>query len=240
MQLRQLTQTSPDELKEHILSTYLTLRYGMAIVTLLFPAAVYFSGLLSGVDLQSSLSAYYWADATGPNTPRAVFVGGLFAIGAFMYLYKGYTRAENIALNFAAVFGVGVALVPMASTSAHWDPGFWHGSLAVATFVCLFYVVWFQSTKTLDELPEGTASGPVTKRFSRKWYEAQYTVIAIVMLASPVTAAVLDLTIGKQSYVFFIESAGVVTFGWYWLAKSSELERSSAETKATSGQLRVK
>jgi hypothetical protein len=235
---KKLGRLSPSELKKHILSTYLTLRFGIAVITLAFPFAVFLSGWISHVDLQSSLSAYYWADEAGLNTPRTVFVGGLFAIGAFLYLYKGYTRAENIVLNFAALFGVGVALVPTPQKNG-WDPGIWHAVLAIATFACLAYVVLFQAKKTLHELPVQTASGPVTKRYSHKWYVARYNVIGSVLLASPITAAILDRSIGRNSYTFFIESAGVMAFGWYWLAKSSEIKRSSAEHKAVAAQMSV-
>ena len=234
---KKLNQSPPKVLQAHILSTYNTLRYGIAVITLAFPAAVFLAGWFSHVGLQSSLSEYYWADSIDPNTPRAVFVGGLCAIGSFMYLYKGFTRAENIALNVAAVCGIGVALVPTPSEADHWNPGLWHAGFAVATFVCLAYVVLFQAKKTLHELPPGTASGSAMKRYSRKWYVARYNVIGTVLLLSPITAAILDLR--QSAYVFFVESAGVMAFGWYWLAKSSEIKRSSAEHKAVAAQMSV-
>jgi hypothetical protein len=68
----------------------------------------------------------------------------------------------------------------------------------------------------------------------------RYNVIGLVMALSPVSAAVLDLLFGNQSYIFFIESAGIMAFGWYWLAKSSELKHSAAEAKALAGKMSVR
>lgn len=220
---------NPDRLMEHVLSTYHTLRYGMAVVTLLFPVVIYLAGEFSGEGLKGSLSAYYWADTPGaePYLPRTLFVGGLFAIAAFMYLYKGFTFAENLAMNSAALLAVGVALVPKSHGA--WDPGIWHGVFSVAMFLCLVYVVWFRAGDTLDLHPPDSSAGPVTKPYSRAWYQAQYASLGTVMLLSPVTAVILELMVGDRSYVFFIEAAGIWAFGLYWLAKSAELKRLALE-----------
>jgi thioredoxin reductase (NADPH) len=86
-----------DNLKKHVLSTYLTLRYGTGIIALCFPIFVYLYGLICGVSLQNSISAYYWADGFESAPVRVWFVGVLFALASFFYLYKGFTAKENIA-----------------------------------------------------------------------------------------------------------------------------------------------
>jgi hypothetical protein len=227
----------PNRLQQHVFGTYVTLRYGLAVLTLLFPLAVYLAGYFSGVELQQSLSAYYWADRIDPNTPRAFFVGLLFAVAVGMYLYKGFTHAENIALNIAAVFAVLVALVPMRD--AGWNPGKWHGTFAISMFVCLTYVVWFRAGDTLSLLPADVARGSALRRYSRAWYQWRYRVIGSVMLLSPVSAAIVNTALGGRWYVFFIESAGIWAFGWYWFAKSSELRRSLATKRALEGRVHV-
>ncbi len=82
------------ELLPHILSTYFILRIGMGIIAIAFPISLWFVGLLRGVELQTSMSAYYH------TSMQDVFVGILFALGTFLYLYKGFSKGENIALNF--------------------------------------------------------------------------------------------------------------------------------------------
>ena len=233
-----MTVMDPNHLQKHILETYNNLRYGMGIITFLFPIAIFVSGKLSGVDLQSSLSAYYWADLTEPNIPRVFFVGGLFAIAAFLYLYKGFTVAENIAFNISAVLGAVVALVPMSTPA--WNLGVVHAGAAVGTFLGLVYVVWFRAGDTLEFLPQNEAEGPPTKMYTRAWYQLQYRSIGLVMLVSPLTAVILKEGFAQNhAYVFFIESAAIWAFAWYWLTKSVELKRSSATRRALRGELAI-
>ncbi len=240
-----------DKLREHIFSTYLTLRYGIALVGAFLPVVVYVVGTLNHIQLQKSISAYYWAspadqdeDAPVENPPvvhdkvkqnppsRVWFVGGLFAIAAFLYLYKGFSAAENVALNLAAMLAAGVAVFPM-----EWRCGTacgkysLHGFCAVVMFVFLFYVVWFRAADTLTLIPDDTA---------RARYRRMYKIIALAMLASPVTAFVLISVLKKpSSYTFFIEAAGIWAFSLYWWVKSSELKRTAGTIKALQGQVKA-
>jgi cytochrome b561 len=221
-----------DKLQEHIFSTYLTLRYGIVAIAALLPLVVYAVGAFHDVPLQNSISAYYWAP-DGANAPsRDWLVGSLFAIAAFLYLYKGFSTAENIALNLAAILAVGVAVFPM-----EWDCGAAcgkfsvHGLFAVAMFACLVYVVWFRAGDTLPLVPENATP-------SRARLRQVYVILGVVMLASPVTAIVLNTLIGtRANYVFFIEAAGIWAFALYWWVKSSELKRSAATVKALHGEV---
>jgi len=52
------------------------------------------------------MSAYYH------TAMREVFVGILFAVGAYLYLYKGFSAVENIALNLAGTFAICIPLFP--------------------------------------------------------------------------------------------------------------------------------
>jgi hypothetical protein len=218
-----------DKLQEHIFSTYLTLRYGIVLIAALLPLIVYAVGRFQHVPLQDSMSAYYWAP-DGIHAPsRDWFVGCLFAVAAFLYLYKGFSSAENIALNLAAILAVGVAVFPM-----EWQCGTAcgkysvHGFCAVAMFVFLVYVVWFRSGDTLTLIPEN----------DRPRYRRVYKTVGAVMLVSPLTAFVLNSVIGtRTSYVFFIEAAGIWAFALYWWIKSSELKRSAATARALHGQV---
>src|SRR5262249_60388146 len=108
---------SNPELQRHILGTYLSLRLGMVVIGGVLPFLIYLVGRESGIGLQSSMSYFYWAsDAAGDAPSRDWFVGGLFAIGACLYLYKGFRTPENVALNLAALFGGGVAVIPTSKT----------------------------------------------------------------------------------------------------------------------------
>ena len=68
--------------------------------------------------LAGSMSEYYWAAAGDVVPARNVFVGGLFAVSACLWLYKGFSPRENVALNLAGLFAVGVALVLISISSS--------------------------------------------------------------------------------------------------------------------------
>jgi hypothetical protein len=215
----------PGKLQEHVLSTYLTLRYGAGIITLCFPILVWFFGQMGGVGLQSSISAYYWADGFAAAPVRVWFVGVLFALASFFYLYKGFTARENIAFNLAGLSAIGVAYFPMPWGCETECPKFTvHGVCAVLVFVCLVYVVWFCSADTLAELNDPALE---------KKYKRRYRGISIVMAASPIAAFVLNTFVGKPgAFVFFAEACGIWAFAYYWWVKNDELRKSSALQKA--------
>ena len=219
-----------NELQDHIFSTYLNIRYGLAVIAALFPVVVWAVGALDGVPLQRSISAYYWASASGDLPARVWFVGGLFVLAALLYLYKGFTQAENLALNFAGLFGAGVALIPMQwNCTADCAKFSLHGFCAVALFVCLVYVVWFRARDTLRHLPAD--ANPAR-------YKQLYAAIGAIMLASPLSAFALNLVFGTPAtYTFFIEAAGIWAFAAYWWVKSTELQKSGATGKALRGEV---
>ncbi|MDM0110884.1 hypothetical protein QTI66_01925 [Variovorax sp. J22R133] len=224
--------TTGEKLYDHVFDTYISLRVGMAYIAFAFPIVVVGVGLLfdRGLPIQDSLSAYYWATNTGFNPSRIVFVGGLFAVGAFLYLYKGFTREENLALNAAAIFAVGVACFPMKWTCdgcGGWTP---HGLCAFGLFGCLVYVVWFRARDTLKYLPEGVSQTP---------YKLKYAIIGFFMLASPVIALIIQWTVGENKFVIAVEALGIWAFASYWLVKGKELSLSRATKKALDKQLSV-
>jgi hypothetical protein len=210
-----------EQLQRHFFSTYITLRYGMAAIAFAFPLLLLLLGYYYfKIPLQESMSANYFAlspdDAAKNAYPmRTWFVGILFAIGAFLYLYKGFSDKENWALNIAGICAIGVAIFPMQSKFGI------HGIFAIVLFLCIAFVAIWCTQETLQYL----ASGEQQKRFKRV-----YTTLGLLMLASPATAAVLTLMFGNPgSYTFFVEAAGVLAFAAFWWTKSRELALSDAE-----------
>ena len=79
----------------------------MGIIGIFLPLLLWLVAyVISSQGLLPSMSAYYH------SVSRDVFVGALFAIGAAAFLYKGYSYKENIAMNLAGIFAVGVAVFP--------------------------------------------------------------------------------------------------------------------------------
>ena len=238
-------QLNPSELQKHVLDTYLTLRIGIAVLACAFPFMLLLVGKLAGVENQGSMSAYYWAEARREgwlSSPqgRVVFVGMLYAIAAFLYLYKGFTKRENVALNLAAFFAVCVAFFPMEMNCTSTDqpvldgqpyycfPGINpHGPSAALLFACLAYVMWKRSDDTVKMLKDETL---------KSRYRALYRATSLAMVALPLMAGLLHVFRNDYSTLtFWLEAGGVIAFSAYWLIKSFELKRTFADAKAASG-----
>lgn len=226
-----LNRLSPSQLQRHVQSTYFTLRIGIAGVSLIFPVLLYVLGRSAGIPLQDSMSAYY---AGGTEWTRNVFVGVLFTIGTFLYLYKGFTPAENIALNLAGVLAPVVALFPCrcGDESASWSP---HGAAAVGFFAAIAFVCVRCAPDTL---------GLIRDADTRARYRLTYRILAVIMLGAPAVVFVLALPhwvlsagIARMQGLalaygarFVMECLGIWTFAAYWLVKSLELRRTDAES----------
>jgi hypothetical protein len=202
------------------------------VVSIAFPFILAIGGFLyAGLALQDSMSAYYHAQ-NGGQSMRDWFVGILFAIGVFLYLYRGYSQKENLLLNAAGVLALGIALFPMewrCGATCHTITA--HGICALGFFVCIAYVCAKCSTETLCLLADEQ---------QRVRFQRIYQLLAFVMLASPVIAFLLNtLTRQAQSLVFYIEATGIFAFSAYWLVKSHELSITQADVKALSGEMQA-
>jgi hypothetical protein len=222
------TELAPAELRKHVEGTYFNLRIGMAVIAFAFPILLYAGAkLIRGVPLQDSMSAYYHA---GNGVMRDVFVGVLVTIGAFLYLYKGFSRAENVALNLAGIFAVGIALFPV-----QWpcEPACQrislHGAAAILFFASVAYVCLFRAADTLVLLDDD-------KKIAK--YKAAYQTLGALMIVSPLAAFVVSTVLGRSSaVVFFITAFAVWAFAAYWYAKSREIRQTSADRRALEGKV---
>lgn len=232
---------------EHVLATYGALRKGLFALAALFPFLLVGLGWAMGVEVQHSLSAYYFAfpDA-GPCITfplRTLFTGGLCAIAVGLYLYKGFTAQENILLNAAAVCGVGVAFVPkgideeVAKACTILEPlreaeGWWpylHFGSAALMFVCLSIVAWHCACATLSYLP-------AQHQDKEAGFRRRYKIIAIAMVSVLVATVVLEQLVQWSHAILAGEVLGIWVFAWYWFEKTRELELSHAEQRAVHGE----
>lgn len=211
-----------NELKEHIFQTYFWSRVGIATVGILFPLVLWLVGLKININLQGSISHYY-------HTPmRDVFVGSLFAIGAFLYFYRGYSNSENIVLDLAGILAICTALFPTSIEDVIGEPQcdtftapYIHGVCAISFFIAIAYSCIFQSSATLEKMPD-----PSRQRFYRIVYKFLGGGMIIFPLLSALLLYLFDET---RSIIFFIELASVWTFSIYWIVKSFEINESQLD-----------
>jgi hypothetical protein len=234
---------NPADLQKHVLATYFSLRLGIAVVAALLPIVLWAGeAILSGdLVLKGSMSAYYH------SRMGDVFVGALFAIGAVLYLYKGFSEKENYVLNAAGVLVVGVTLLPTKISVAMTEhlancqcaletftaPRA-HMVAAIAFFLCIAFVAIFCASETLYLIKD-------PQRQQR--YRAIYKSLGWAMAVVPFTAAGLlyllqygrDAT--ERTIIFAVEALAVWIFAGYWAVKTRELAESNADAEATTQRM---
>lgn len=204
------------------------MRNGIGVLGLALPVVLIVGGGLH--DVQPSLSAYYHFSPAHPTeygagTMRDTFVGMLFAIGAFLFFYRGHSLQEDIALNVAGISTVLVALLPMdwpsgpGSRSSTTISAHIHSMSATIFFVMIAYVCIFRARDTLC-LMRSAARRRVFKRL--------YLFLGLLMLATPTAVSALDIVApGRNGYsTLVVEVAGVLVFSAFWLIKSVEIRSS--------------
>lgn len=225
-----MPHSTSDPLRRHITGTYLSLRHGIVLIAAALPFALWLVGKVAdGHGLLGSMSAYYYYPTT-----RDIFVGALIAVGAILYLYKGFSSREDWALNVAGLCVVGVALVPMDSPGSPERLFTWHGALAVLFFASIAYVCMTRSSDTLSLIRDAREA----RRLQRI-----YRLLGVLMIVAPLAAAALVAILrngdGGGPTVFTVEAFGVWIFAGYWLVKSHELKRTDASELALDRKLKV-
>lgn len=232
---------SAAQLQTHMLGTYFSLRVGLAVLGVALPLVVWGVGwALHGEGLKASISAYYYGDeSVRVVTTRDLLVGFLLAAGACLYLYKGYSDRENVALNVAGAAAALVALLPTTAPGAERDVvTYLHAASAVLFFGCLAYVSLARAGDTLGLLPEDR----------RGVYAWRYRWTGVAMVLSPLAAVVLSMLSDRlawlsdpesplSSLVFWVEALGVWAFAAYWTVKTREMQESHAEQHALEAAL---
>lgn len=218
-----------NDLQKHISGTYFSLRLGMGVLAAALAPALWLGGRFADHEaLRCSMSAYYFSP-----TMRDKFVGVLCAVGLFLYLYKGFSRQENWALNVAGAFAVGIAIVPTSPDCEASTGITLHGAFAVLFFVAIAYVCVVRAADTLSLIRD-------TRKAKR--LRTVYRGLGVLMIASPLVAVVLAQSLQpggpKRSLVFFVETVAVLTFAAYWLVKSRELSATDAEKLALERKLK--
>lgn len=212
-----------DQLLDHVRGTYSRLRRGMAVIALLLPLFLWLGGaVLFGVALRPSISAYSHAG----SHLRDVLVGALFAIGAFLYLYKGEDWREDWLLNIAGVSAAGIAYFEVAGGGECSAAG--RGVTAHGVFSVLFFVAITWVCVLAAWHPPAQGHG---RRLAR--HRLCYGLCAVVMLGSMLLGllyalvlppSTMKLALCRNSIVFWVEAFGVWAFSAFWLLRTWELD----------------
>ena len=207
--------------------SYLTLRKTLGILGISLPFVLALGNwIIFGNGLEGSISSYYH---TGMGD---VFVGILFAIGLFLFSYKGYERSDDLAGDLACLFAIGVALFPTTPENSASDLalkiGIVHFAFTALFFLTLAYFALFQFTKSHpDREPEPT----IRKRQRNILYRACGIAIVLCIVLIIIVSVLPDpiaTPIREYNPVFWLEAVAVIAFGTSWLVKGEAILKDEA------------
>lgn len=196
--------------------SYLLLRKAVGILGIVLPFVLFFGALLFfQTPLRASISAYYHTDMGD------VLVGTLFAFGIFLYSYKGYERADDVAGFWGCIFAIGVALFPTTPEGeTRGIVGILHLVSTVAFFTTLIYFSLVLFVKSSQEKPY-----PKKKQQRNLVYKICGWVMIFAMVgiaAGFFLPAVSDWFGG--SMIFWMETLAIWAFGISWFTKGEAIK----------------
>jgi hypothetical protein len=237
-------QMDLNHIDEAMLQGYRSLRTRIGLLAIAFPLILIFVGRFWGIDVQPTLSNYYFAeDANRVDLypVRLWFCGILFVVGFFLARYPGFTKHEEKWLNTAGIFALGVAIFPMSIDGKNQYDFVLapfgltqlslHGICAVVAFLCIAVVIVWYADSTLLELK--TSDPSLYTRYT--WI---YRGIAAFMVLSIAIAIYLNYAHhGQGDYILAAEWCGIWAFAAYWFVKNTEMTRVARSLKARKAQL---
>jgi Protein of unknown function (DUF998) len=202
--------------QDSLVLSYLTLRQAVGIIGCALPFVLAFGNILlqRRLFIECSISDYYYTEVGG------VFVGGLCAIGVFLFSVRGYDRRDEIAGRLACLFAVGVALFPTnPCAGGNSVIGYLHLTFATLLFLTLAYFSLGLFTET-D--PNKT---PTRQKLQRNiiYRVCGWTILACILLIAVIKLTALKNLLDPLDPIFWLESIAVVSFGFSWLTKGETI-----------------
>lgn len=201
--------------KDPDIIAYRQLRTAIGLLAFFLPYLLILGGILVCQEPpQPSISDYYYCCV------RNIFVGMLWAIGVFLFSYRGYEASEYWLSKIASIAVIAVALFPTTPedpTSTDKIVGAIHLLCAAVFFLILAYMSFFLFTR------HGK------KRMTPQKYERNciYRVcgliifLCVLMIGSIKACVLLDPTFhAPDRYMLFFETIAILAFAISWMVKA--------------------
>ncbi len=184
---------------------------GLALPSLVVVLSVIFP-VRSGWRMLDSISAFYYTSAT------ALFVGVLFALAIFLFVYGGYRgdAADKRLGRLSGAAALGVAFFPTAAPAEFDAPLWWtdwmrpahYLSAAILFGAFILFSMWLFRLTAAETKEEMSARKRVRNKV--------YWWCGVIMIASVLWAA-SSLWTGRP--IFIPEAIALVAFSVSWLTK---------------------
>jgi hypothetical protein len=224
--------------------SYVCTRFAIGLLGVLLPPVLVFlePTLFDGLPFpRGSLSAYYYSGV------REIFVGGLWAIGVFLVVYKLLDlTGESLLSSLAGVAAILVAVFPTERPGDGWPltpfqeklgegavTAIHYGS-AIAFIALLVPITLFFAHEEGGLAQEKGRLAQKERRRHRKW-KGFHTIAAVLILSGAALAAFTGITGGPDRGVLIGEWIAIWAFGLSWLAKGSEWKTLIGRGTARSG-----
>jgi len=200
--------------------SYIFTRFAIGLLGVLLPPVLVFvePALFDGLPApRGSLSAYYYSGL------REVFVGGLWAIGVFLVVYKFLDFSwESLLSSLAGAAAVLVSVFPTERPGDGVTPTPFQVKLGEDVVTAIHYgaAVAFIALLVPIALFFARDEG---RRAHRSW-QGFHTVAAVFIVFGAVLAAFAGITGGPDKGVLFGEWIAIWAFGASWLVKGAEWE----------------
>lgn len=207
--------------KQPSIITYQTLRRLIGIVAILHPIILYLGGkILFGIDLQPSMSHYYW---TGMGD---VFVGIVTATGVFFLCYRGYGLHDQIVALATGISAILVAMFPIPElpsdqlSGGQQYVGTVHviGALGFLISIAYFCLVLF-----VKHTPDGMPSAKKKRRDLCYRILGGNIVVCILFVVIYGSVPAVNAALSEVPFVFGVEVIAFWSFGFAWLIKGEAL-----------------
>jgi len=209
------TWLSPTDNKPNF--DYKALRIYVGVVATFLPVLVYFAS--NGQDLSSVSVGYY------SQLSRDIYVGSLFAIGAFLVGYNGHFFYEGIASKIAAAGAFIGAMTPTNCVARQGSDFCLHAHLiedwpithlvsaAVMFLVLIYFCLGCFRKRALMKYRQDPSNVWARNR------ARLYLVCGIVMILALVCGELIPLALGYKPFklVFITEMVALFAFGIAWL-----------------------
>lgn len=164
--------------------------------------------------IQDSISDYYGTDL------RDVFVGFLFALGFFLFSYKGYkAKGKGLLHNdhffaiLGGVFALCVALFPTTSESGTIRAIHLTSAVLLFAIFTIFCLVIFRRGVAIDDRSD-------MKIFRNKFYMWCGILIIVFVVGAGLSFFLMDEETRRETdIIFWCETFALWVFGFSWLVK---------------------
>ncbi|HEX6292917.1 MAG TPA: hypothetical protein VFZ66_27285 [Herpetosiphonaceae bacterium] len=203
------------EENESLVISYKKLRITLGLIGFFLPFSLIIGKrFFEGGGILDSISGYYYSEM------RNIFVGALWAIGIFLYSYRGYERKDDIAGTAACFAAIGVALLPttpgLTATPRETTLGYLHLVCAASFFGLMAFFCLCLFTKS--NAPKA-AQTPQKRKRNLVYLICGWTIVVCIVAMFLLIFVPTDAWIRAFKPVLILETAAVLAFGFAWFVK---------------------